>query len=145
MDGGGFTIQSADQTGIRIYGEQRGAAVADYDHDGRPDLVVTQNGTQTMLYRNNSPTRGLRVQISGPRGNVDGIGSTLRVRKGGSWGPAREIHAGAGYWSQDSATTVLAIPEENLQNLELQLRWPGGRVRAIQVPKGSTEYSITYN
>ena len=30
-------------SGLKIYGEQRGCAVADFDHGGRVDLVVTQN------------------------------------------------------------------------------------------------------
>ena len=33
-----------------VYGEQRGAAAADYDRDARVDLVVTQNGAATRLY-----------------------------------------------------------------------------------------------
>src|SRR5512138_1625053 len=37
------------QSGIEVYGEQRGAAVADYDADGRADLMVAQNGAATKL------------------------------------------------------------------------------------------------
>ncbi|HEX5220589.1 MAG TPA: VCBS repeat-containing protein, partial [Verrucomicrobiae bacterium] len=34
---------SAEESGIAIYGEQRGCAVSDYDADGRVDLVVAQS------------------------------------------------------------------------------------------------------
>ena len=144
---GRFAVQSADKSGIRIYGEQRGAAVADYDHDGRPDLVVTQNGNETKLYRNNTAARGLRVRITGPPENVDGIGCLVRLKQGARFGPAREIHAGSGYWSQDSATTILGVPNftDGEGPIELQLRWPGGRVRSIQLPEHATEHHITYN
>src|SRR5438105_4889616 len=37
------------ESGIKVYGEQRGAAVADFDGDGRVDLAVTQNGAATSL------------------------------------------------------------------------------------------------
>jgi hypothetical protein len=52
-DGGGnFGALSANESGIAIYGEQRGCAACDFDHDGRMDLVVTQHGGPTRLFRN---------------------------------------------------------------------------------------------
>src|SRR5437899_4063477 len=53
------------ESGIKIYGEQRGAAVADLNQDGRPDLVVTQNAAPTKLYRNANAKPGLRVRLIG--------------------------------------------------------------------------------
>ena len=49
---GHFTAIAGQESGIKIYGEQLAAAACDYDHDGRVDLVVTQTGGQTKLYRN---------------------------------------------------------------------------------------------
>lgn len=49
---GHFTTIPGQESGIKIYGEQLAAAACDYDHDGRIDLVVTQTGGQTKLYRN---------------------------------------------------------------------------------------------
>ena len=49
----------------------------------------------------------------------------LRLKYDERFGPAREIHAGSGYWSQDSAVQVMAIPEQPTQ---IQVRWPGGKV-----------------
>jgi enediyne biosynthesis protein E4 len=51
---GQFKALSAKESGIRVYGEQRGCAATDFDHDGRIDLVVTQNGAATKLFRNKS-------------------------------------------------------------------------------------------
>ena len=50
---GNFTPLSPKESGIAIYGEQRACATCDFDDDGRPDLVVTQHGGPTKLYRNN--------------------------------------------------------------------------------------------
>ena len=51
-------------------------------------------------------------------------------------GPAREVHAGSGYWSQDSAVQVLAMPDQPAQ---LWVRWPGGKTATAAVPKGARE------
>jgi hypothetical protein len=58
---GNFTPLSARESGIAIYGEQRGAAACDFDHDGRIDLVVTQHGAATRLFRNQCPTHGVNA------------------------------------------------------------------------------------
>src|SRR5262249_37166643 len=47
---GTFTAVDANISGIKIYGEQRGAALADYNRDGRVDLLVSQNHGPTKLY-----------------------------------------------------------------------------------------------
>src|SRR3989449_11510678 len=52
-------------SGIMVYGDQRGAAFADYDGDGRTDLVVSQNGGETKLYHNEHARPGLRVRLRG--------------------------------------------------------------------------------
>ena len=68
------------ESGVIVYGEQRGAAAADYDGDGRVDLTVTQNATSTKLYHNRHGKPGLRVRLAGPPGNPTGIGATLRIK-----------------------------------------------------------------
>jgi hypothetical protein len=52
---GGFTSLDASESGIYVYGEARAAAVGDFNRDGKPDLVVTQNGSTTRLFLNNAP------------------------------------------------------------------------------------------
>ncbi len=59
---GTFEAVPGQESGIAIYGEQRGCAAADFDGDGWPDLAVAQNGAATKLYRN----RGNRGTL-GPR------------------------------------------------------------------------------
>ncbi len=51
----------------------------------------------------------------------------------------REIHAGSGYWSQDSAVSVLAIPETLSR---LWVRWPAGKVTTTDHPPGAREISV---
>jgi hypothetical protein len=136
---GDFTALEGHLSGIAVYGEQRGAAVADFDQDGRVDLVVTQNGAATKLYRNTRGRPGLRVRLAGPAGNRSGIGATVRLRYGGDWGPAREIHAGSGYWSQDSCVPILAPTRTPAA---LWVRWPGGQMTETPIPAGANEIVV---
>jgi len=127
------------ESGILAYGEQRGSAVADYDGDGRVDLVVTQNGAPTKLFHNVGARPGLRVRLNGPTGNRTGIGAVVRlVDKEGGLGPAREIHGGSGYWSQDSPVQVMSVAG-NAEPAGLSVRWPGGKTTQAYVPQGSRE------
>ena len=123
-DGSGrFTPLPGQESGILVYGEQRGAAVGDFDADGRADLVVTQNGAATRLFHNASVRHGQRVRLAGPAGNPAGIGAVVRLGSANGWGPAREVHGGSGYWSQDAATQVLG----RIVSVDrIQVRWPGG-------------------
>jgi hypothetical protein len=118
---GALSALSGAQSGVRVYGEQRGAALGDYDGDGRVDLVVGQNAAATRLYHNQGAKPGLRVRLVGPPGNTTGLGATVRWGRG----PVRLISGGGGYWSQDSPVTVLATPPE-AQPAPLIVRWPGG-------------------
>jgi hypothetical protein len=127
------------QSGILVYGEQRGSAVCDYDMDGRPDLVVTQNGNRTRLYRNKNGEPGIRVRLKGDTGNPLGIGAVMRLQFESGLGPAREVHAGSGYWSQDSPVQVLAVPQDPQS---IWIRWPGGNKTTSKLPCDAREVEI---
>jgi enediyne biosynthesis protein E4 len=136
---GGLKAVPAARSGVRVYGEQRGAALGDYDEDGRVDLVVTQNGAATKLYHNVGARPGLRVKLKGLPGNPAGINAVLRLIFKDHKGPAREIHAGSGYCSEDSLTQVMATPEKPVS---IWVRWPGGRVMTTPIPDGAREIVI---
>ncbi len=133
-DGHGVLMPVRGQDcGVRVDGEQRGAALADYDADGRVDLVVTQNRAETRLFHNTGAKPGLRVRLAGPPGNPAGVGAVVRLRFGETTGPAREVPSGSGYWSQASPVLVLGTPQ---LPTAIQVRWPGGRLTEGRVPAG---------
>jgi len=128
---GGFIPVAGQSSGVLIYGEGRGTAAADYDGDGRTDLVVAQNGAATKLFHNVHAKPGLRVRLRGPAGNSNAIGAAIRLLYREHAGPVREIHAGSGYWSQDGAALVFARASEPMR---LGIRWPGGKVTDSEIP-----------
>jgi hypothetical protein len=133
---GGLAPIPGQVSGILVYGDQRGAAFADYDDDGRVDLVVSQNGSQTKLYHNEAAKPGLRVHLIGPPGNPRAIGAVVRMEYGERKGPAREVHGGSGYWSEDGAVQVLGL--DGVPSA-VWVRWPGGRTTEVPVPSGARE------
>ena len=136
---GGLRAMSGQTSGVKIYGEQRGCAVGDYDGDGRVDLVVAQNGTATRLFRNTAGQIGLRVRLKGPPGNPTGVGASMRLAFDERRGPIREVHSGSGYLSHDSAVQVLAMPAVPTQ---LWVRWPGGQTTTSDIPAGAREVEM---
>ncbi|HKS37975.1 MAG TPA: hypothetical protein VJW76_12335, partial [Verrucomicrobiae bacterium] len=51
----------------------------------------------------------------------------------------REIHAGSGYWSQDSAVQVMAPPQPPAQ---IHVQWPDGKKTASPIPQSAKEIEV---
>lgn len=136
---GGLEPLPGQRSGLVVYGEQRGAAYADFDGDGRLDLAVSENGAPTKLFRNTGATPGLRVRLVGPPGNPAAIGAHIRLQYGDRAGPVREIQAGSGYWSQNGAVQVLGRAGEPTA---LWVRWPGGREQVVPLVAGQAEVTV---
>jgi hypothetical protein len=66
----------------------------------------------------------------------------VRLRHGERLGPAREVHAGSGFLSQDDATQVLGVAGVAT---EVWIRWPGGETNSVSVPAGVKEIVIRPN
>jgi enediyne biosynthesis protein E4 len=135
---GGFGAELS--SGVAVYGEARGAAVSDFDGDGRVDLAVAQNGAATTLWHNVGARPGLRVGFDGPSGNPDGVGVAVRLVRGERKGPWRERHSGSGHWSADSPVLVLGVGAEAATAVEW--RWPGAAVRSATLPAEAHEIRL---
>lgn len=143
-DGGGnFIPLSGSESGIKIYGEQRGAAFSDFNQNGKVDLAVSQNGNKMKLYQNNSEKTGYRVTLQGLPSNRNGVGSGIRlVYKNGEKGPLREIQSGSGYWSQNSYTQVMGSGDNEIK--EIEIIWYDGEVSSVDAFPGQLEYIIAH-
>jgi len=136
---GKFRALGPGESGVHVDGEQRGAALADFDHDGRVDLVVTQNAAATRLFRNQAEANGLRVTFD-EKGN--GVGVILRlVYADGTKGPARAVQTVSGYRSANGMTQVLGAAGEAVA---VQAAWPSGRTTTVPLKPGQAEVVLTY-
>lgn len=138
---GSLTPVGGDRSGIVVYGDQRGAAFADYDRDGRVDLVVSQNAAATRLFHNRGARPGLRVRLRGLPPNPGGIGAQVRMVYGQRMGPVREIQAGSGYWSENGAVQVFASPDTPTA---VSVRWAPGIESRVEVPAGAREVVVAH-
>ncbi len=139
---GGFRSVAPLESGININGEQRGAAVGDYDSDGRPDLVVSQNRGQTRLYHNERAIPAIRVRLNAGPDNPTGVGGSVQGIGDHGAGPRLEVQAGSGYWSQNSPIMLLARSPSLRQ---VQVRWPGGATTVHELPEGIAELEVRPN
>ncbi|MEE9166479.1 MAG: CRTAC1 family protein, partial [Candidatus Neomarinimicrobiota bacterium] len=105
----------------------RGAAHGDYDRDGDPDILITENGGPAHLWRNDA-TRGnfLRVRLVGRKSNRDGIGS-LVVAVAGNCVMTRRVRTGSSYLSQSETIVTFGLGEKSVVD-SLRVQWPSGQV-----------------
>ena len=109
----------------------RGAAYADYDHDGDPDIVVTTNDGPAYLFRNDGGNRNnwISIRLVGRKSNHDGIGAVVRVasKSGKQWNMVR---SGSSYCSQsDLALTFGLGSDPDVQAIEIE--WPSGEKQKL--------------
>lgn len=137
---GTFTPLDGLVSGVAAYGEQRGAGLSDFNHDGRVDLAIVQKQGPTRFYLNQSERRGYRLTLQGTDSNPQAIGSSMRViYKDGSMGPRRMIMAGSGFGSQDGAVQVLGW---NSPPKAIQILWPNGKEQIKTIQTGRWDQRV---
>jgi enediyne biosynthesis protein E4 len=142
---GNFRPLSGSESGIKIYGEQRGAAFGDFNNNGKTDLAVSQNGSRLKLFENRVEKTGIRVKLEGPASNRDGVGSSVRlVYENGVNGPRRDIQSGSGYWSQNSVTQIMGTSTSLGIVNEIEVAWFDGTIQTIDVDSQQNNYIITH-
>jgi hypothetical protein len=136
---GDFTTMRPRDSGIMLSGDGRGSVTIDWNHDGRPDLIATQNNQVTRLLMNRSGRPGLRVAFESNGAGPSPLGAALRWTDGSSQGPLREVQAGSGYWSQSGTAQILAIPKHSGR---LWVRRSDGTTRELPIPTAGNEMFI---
>jgi len=104
----------------------RGAAYADYDHDGDLDVLLTTNNGPVYLYRNDggNANNWVAVRTRGVRSNRDGIGAVVRVASasGKQWSMVR---SGSSYASQSDLVQTFGLGKDAAVT-SIDVEWPSG-------------------
>jgi hypothetical protein len=109
----------------------RGAAYADYDHDGDLDIVVTTNDGPAYLFRNDGGNRNhwISMRLVGRKSNRDGIGAVVRVmsKSGKQW---NMVHSGSSYCSQSDLALTFGLGSDAAVDA-IEIDWPSGAKQAL--------------
>ena len=120
----GFATQSPQR--------HRGAAVGDFNHDGKLDLVVSALSAPAEIWINNSPggNHWLELALQGTKSNRDGIGAKIRVSAGGT-SQFNEMTSASGYASSSTGPVHFGLGSAKVAD-EVEIRWPSGIVQVLK-------------
>ncbi len=119
----------------------RGAAVGDFNGDGRQDVVTSALSAPAEIWMNDSPggNHWLDLRLEGTKSNRDGIGARIKVVAGGKT-QYNDVVFAAGYGSSSAGPVHFGLGSAAAASL-VEIRWPSGvaqqlkDVKADQVAK----------
>ncbi len=106
----------------------RGCGVADFNGDGRLDVVVLALGARAELWQNDSAPqhRWLIVRLIGSKSNRDGIGARVIVGN-----QVRTMSTASGYASSSHAGMHFGL-ESAAEIPRLEVQWPSGTRQTLE-------------
>jgi enediyne biosynthesis protein E4 len=126
--GDGAFRDVSSEAGFTLARAHRGCAFADFDNDGRVDVVVSALGEPAELWQNVSPdpNHWLMLKLTGTRSNRDGIGAKIHLGN-----QFNHVTTAVGYAS--SSSSIVHFGTGKLEKIErIEIRWPSGTVQILQ-------------
>jgi len=110
----------------------RGAAYADFDHDGDLDILIAANGGPAELLRNDGGNKNnwISVRLIGRQSNRSGLGAVVRVERSSAkqW---QAVHSGSSYCSQSDLSLTFGLKQDRAVS-KLTVSWPSGRTQHFE-------------
>jgi enediyne biosynthesis protein E4 len=110
----------------------RGAAYADFDHDGDLDILITENNGPARLFRNDGGNKNhwINVRLIGHPSNRSALGAVVRLESasGRQW---QTVHSGSSYCSQSDLALTFGLRQDPSVS-KLSVEWPSGKRQQFQ-------------
>ncbi len=142
-----FWPDATGQRGLVVPGDGRAATVCDINHDGVPDVALTQNEGAVRAFVNDAtalPFGGdiLAITLKGRPGNPTAVGARIRVfRSAKAPSQTAEATAGSGYLSQSAPQLYFGLGPPPTGAIRFQVRWPDGTTTDHETRPG--QFTIT--
>ncbi len=109
----------------------RGAAWGDFDDDGDPDILVSNNGGSPRLLRNDggNARAWLRVTLQGTKSARDAYGAELTLTSGGRT-QRRTLRGSSSYCSQSEKAVLFGLGRATGVE-KLEIVWPSGEKQTL--------------
>jgi len=119
----------------------RSAAVADFNGDGRLEIVTNNFNDRPYFFANGFPKKNfLELRLTGTRSNRDAIGAIARLWIGKTV-MVRQVNPAGGYLAQSSRVLHFGLGDASKVD-SIAIRWPRGTNQSLISPAINTLLSI---
>jgi hypothetical protein len=141
-------VPAAPNSGLALSIPARGMAIADFNGDGKLDVIVANSNSTPTLLKNVSAAKNnwLAIKLKGDVSSktpADAIGSTVYVTTG-KVRQRFDVTSGAGYASQDDQTIHVGLGDFTKVDT-LEILWPNGQTEMAPVEGINRRVTIKQN
>ena len=142
-NGDGTFSERSSELGIRHTGQGRGAVCADYDGDGRVDILIANHNAAPTVYRNRLETdnRWLAIDLEGRHANPLAVGARVTVHTD-SGRQVQEVRLGGAYLSQAPTTLHFGLGRDPAVRA-IEVDWPGPGNRVTRIETAQVDRRLT--
>jgi len=131
-NGDGTFSDISGAAGLDFLEDSRTFALADFDGDGRVEMVLKSRGRPQLRYLKNVMPQmppSVAIRLTGKKSNRDAIGAQVTLACG-EMRQTRLVQAGSGFLAQHSRELVFGLGSAT-GKISATIRWPSGSVQHV--------------
>jgi len=144
---GDLTFSNVSKSwGLNLKGFSNGVAYADLDNDGDLDLVINNLDSIASVYKNNASNNNLihflRFKLNGPKTNLNGLGSKIKLQNKGKT-QFQELYLTRGFQSSVEPIVHFGVGDTKIVD-SVTVVWPDGKSQLLRNLKTDKIYTLNY-